>query len=300
MTAPLQPPILSANLWDYVTEMRPQVERALRLHLPVAPSQFKTPYNEALQYALFPGGKRLRPILTLLGAELVGGRADDVMAAAAAVEFIHTSSLVFDDLPCMDDARQRRGHASLHLRYGEAVAILVGLALLNASYGIVMQITTASPERVKRTHNEIVECVGPLGMVTGQSIDLVGASPLVVEGEFDAARNLKTSALMRLSLSVGAILCGATQRQLAALARVADLLGNAYQIRDDLHDLQEDGGQRALLNSGAAGEADHAASRSRIAAQVAEVKDLLAREFGESRAVSLLCEVADFIAQSKG
>src|SRR5687767_14809742 len=98
MTAPLQPHSTPQSLSDYVAEMRPRIERALEQHLPLTPAHFATPYNEALGYALFPGGKRLRPVLTLLGAELVGGRADEVMDAAVAVEFIHTSSLVFDDL----------------------------------------------------------------------------------------------------------------------------------------------------------------------------------------------------------
>jgi geranylgeranyl diphosphate synthase type II len=292
MTAPLQPPATSESLWDYVAEMRPRVERALRRHLPATPTHFKTPYNEALEYALFPGGKRLRPVLTLLGAELVGGRADEAMGAAAAVEFIHTSSLVFDDLPSMDDARQRRGREPLHRRYGEAVAILVALGLLNASYGIVMGDASAGADRVRRAHAEIVECVGPRGMVAGQAIDLAGRGA----GGFDAARNLKTSSLMRLSVSLGAILCGADERRLGALARVADLLGNAYQIRDDLHDLHEDGGP----GPGASRDADHAAGRERIAAQVAEVKQVLGREFDAGRAAALLCEVADFIAQGRG
>jgi geranylgeranyl pyrophosphate synthase len=134
--------------------MRPRIEQTLRHHLPLTPAQFETPYNEALEYALFPGGKRLRPALTLLGAGLVGGRADEVMDAAVAVEFIHTSSLVFDDLPCMDDASERCGRASVHRRYGDGVAILVALGLLNAAYGIVLDAAPSAPERARRARRD--------------------------------------------------------------------------------------------------------------------------------------------------
>ena len=294
MAAPLQPQSTPQSLSDYVAEVRPRIERALRHHLPLTPAQFETPYNEALEYALFPGGKRLRPVLTLLGAELVGGRADEVMDAAVAVEFIHTSSLVFDDLPCMDDARVRRGREPLHRRYGDGVAILVALGLLNAAYGIVLDAAPSEPARARAAHAEIVECVGARGMVGGQAIDLAGAGAARPAG-FDAARNLKTSALMRLAVGLGAILCGADARQLGALARVAELLGNAYQIRDDLHDLHEDSATPAATH-----DADHALGRARIESQVAEVKQVLAREFGESAAAHLLRELADFIARRRG
>jgi geranylgeranyl diphosphate synthase type II len=294
MTAPLQPhAATSQSLSDYVAEMRPRIESSLRRHLPLTPAQFETPYNEALEYALFPGGKRLRPVLTLLGAELVGGRAEEVLDAAVAVEFIHTSSLVFDDLPCMDDARERRGREPLHRRYGDGVAILVALGLLNAAYGIVLDAAPSEPGRARRAHAEIVECIGPRGMVGGQAIDLAGARA-AGSGEFDATRNLKTSALIRLAVSLGAILCGADARQLGALARVAELLGNAYQIRDDLHDLDEDSVTPASTH-----DADHTLGRERIGSQVAEVKRLLAREFDEGPAAARLRELADFIARHR-
>ncbi|HEX8283204.1 MAG TPA: polyprenyl synthetase family protein [Pyrinomonadaceae bacterium] len=298
MTAPLQPHATQESLADYVARMRPPIEQALRRHLPSTSAQFETPYNEALEYALFPGGKRLRPVLTLLGAELVGGRAEEVFDAAAAVEFIHTSSLVFDDLPCMDDARARRGREPLHRLYGDGVAILVALGLLNAAYGIVANAAPSAPERARAAHAEIVECIGPRGMVAGQAIDLAsdGArTAAAAPGEFDAARNLKTSSLMRLAVGLGAILCGADARQLAALARVAELLGNAYQIRDDLHDLHEDSATSASSH-----DADHALGRERIEAQVGEVKRVLASEFGDGPAARRLRELADFIANHRG
>src|SRR6201999_960594 len=116
--------------------------------------------------------KRLRPILTILGAELVGGKAESVLPASVAVEFVHTSSLIFDDLPCMDNANKRRGKTSLHEKFGEGLAILVALGFLNASYGLVFVNHHGLPERAMQAHAEIVECVGAAGMIGGQAVDL--------------------------------------------------------------------------------------------------------------------------------
>ncbi len=299
------------DLWDYLAQARPEIEKALLRYLPVAPDRVETPFNEALHYALFPGGKRLRPALTLLGAEIVGGRADEVLAAAVAVEYIHTSSLVFDDLPCMDDASERRGRSSLHTIYGEGLAVLVALALMNASYGLVFD-GNETNERALRAisaHRELIECIGARGMVAGQSVDLAESSSRIVRHDFsaaadsenhaeDAVRNLKTSALMRLALRVGAILSGATEGQLIALSRYAELLGEAYQTSDDLLDLRED----ALLAMNAARRATFALelgatdAKKRLANFIAEAKAVLIAEFGRTPPAQLLCEMADYIA----
>ena len=126
-----------AELWQYVEKHRAEIEKSLREFLPLAPPQIETKFNEAVEYALFSGGKRLRPVLTLLGAELVGGNAEQVIPAAVAGEFIHTSSLIFDDLPAMDNASERRGKTSLHEKFGEGLAILVAIGFLNSAYGLV-------------------------------------------------------------------------------------------------------------------------------------------------------------------
>ncbi|MEJ7710749.1 MAG: polyprenyl synthetase family protein [Pyrinomonadaceae bacterium] len=120
-------------------------------------------FNEALRYALFPGGKRLRPVLTLLGGELLGASRAQLMAAASAVEFVHTSSLIFDDLPCMDNARERRGQVALHARFGEGLSVLVALALMNASYGLMFEDHQQSSSIAMRAHSELVDCIGAGG-----------------------------------------------------------------------------------------------------------------------------------------
>lgn len=295
----------AADMWAYKREVDPLIERALGRHLPLVPSDAHKVFNEALHYAVFPGGKRLRPVLTLLGAELVGGRAEDVLPAAAAVEFLHTSSLIFDDLPCMDDAAERRGRISLHVRYGEGAAVLVALALMNASYGLALFDTCSDPSRVIQAHGELVNCVGTQGMIAGQFIDLASASARADEANLrapDRLCNLKTSALFRLTLKLGAILSGATTRQLEVVHRFADLLGEAFQISDDILDLRED---EATANANARRPTqafEHGArhANSRVTSLVNEAKELLTNEFGLTRPSLLLCALADFVAARNG
>lgn len=290
------------ELWDYVGAARPQIEGALAQHLPCAPVEVGERFNEAMRYALFPGGKRLRPVLTLLGAELVGGCREDVLSAAAAVEYVHTSSLIFDDLPCMDDAAQRRGRDALHRRYGEGLSVLVALALMNASYGLVFKSTRVEPAQAINAHAELVACIGTNGMVTGQTVDLSNIeSDVNGHDGVEVVRNLKTSALMRLALRLGAILSGADARQLNSLSRFAELLGGAYQLSDDVLDIDED---TALAGSGTrrttvATERGAYTARLHVASMVEQSKALLATDFGHTRPARLLAEFADYISTRK-
>lgn len=288
-------------MWAYKREVDPLIESALAHHLPVVASPAHKLFNEALNYAVFPGGKRLRPVLTLLGAELVGGTQRDVLPAAVAVEFLHNSSLIFDDLPCMDDAAERRGRVALHVRYGEGVAVLVALALMNKAYGLVLSGANVEPARAVEAHGELVSCVGAEGMVGGQFVDLAVAH----HDEGDAAprphermSSLKTSALFRLTLKLGAILSGASATELEVVHRFADILGEAFQITDDIADLREDeatANATARRPTQAAQHGAHHASR-RAAALVAEAKQLLVAEFGRTRPALLLSALANYVA----
>ncbi len=293
-----------ADLWDYVEAKKPSIEAALRAHMPVAPSHIETQFNEAIEYALFPGGKRLRPMLTLLGAELVGGTADEVIPAAVGVEFIHTASIIFDDLPCMDNSSVRRNKESLHAKFGEGLAVLVGLGFLNASYSLVFVNHAATPELAIQAHAEIVECVGAAGMVGGQSVDLAlvaGAASMDTEPRsFETVRNLKTSALMRLALRTGAILSGANYMELAGLSRFAELLGDAYQISDDLIDLDEDSETfEDSSQSTFAIENGVEPARLRLEKTIGDAKRVLVEEFDSCDARSCLIQLADFLAERK-
>lgn len=291
------------ELWQYVEKYRPQIENNLREHLPLAPPHIETQFNEAVEYALFSGGKRLRPVLTLLGAELFGGKAEIILPSAAAGEFIHTSSLIFDDLPCMDNAPQRRGKTSLHEKFGEGLAILVAIGFLNASYGLVFVNHNGLPERAMQAHAEIVECIGASGMIGGQSVDLALAKG-ANSGEYTAddynsesVRNLKTSALMRLALRVGAILAGANYLELAQLSRFAGMLGDAYQLSDDLIDLEEDG--EIFAEKTFALNQTTESAQLKLKSIVEDAKRLLIENFPSSEARTCLIQLTDYLAERK-
>lgn len=294
-----------AELWQYIERHRPQIEKSLREYLPLAPPKIETQFNEAVEYALFSGGKRLRPVLTLLGAALFGGKPETIMPAAIAGEFIHTSSLIFDDLPCMDNAPERRGKTSLHEKFGEGLAILVAISFLNASYGLIFVNHAGLPERAMLAHAELVECIGASGMVGGQAVDLAlaqGAGGAANGENYDSesVRNLKTSALMRLSLRVGAILAGASHLDLVTLSRFAERLGDAYQLSDDLLDLEEDGAifgdeQKTFAIS-------HGQQSANIQLQkiIEEAKRILVDNFPPSEARSCLIQMTDYLAERRG
>ncbi len=201
------------------------IEAALRKFLPQSGTGKTGTLDQALQYALFPGGKRLRPHLTILAAQIFGALDERVLKAACAVEFVHASSLIIDDLPCMDDADLRRGKPPLHRAFGQDVALLAAFALLNQAYALF---GITSP-----LIREATECIGLDGMIGGQEIDLSnhdGHSSL-------DERDRKTSALMRLSLTAGALALGASRERVEPLAAAGQRLGRAYQIADDLLDL---------------------------------------------------------------
>ncbi|HEY0461144.1 MAG TPA: polyprenyl synthetase family protein [Pyrinomonadaceae bacterium] len=292
-----------AELWQYAEKHRPQIEKSLREFLPLAPPKIETQFNEAVRYALFSGGKRLRPVLTLLGAALFGGKSEIIMPAASAVEFIHTSSLIFDDLPCMDNAPQRRGKTSLHEKFGEGLAILVAIGFLNASYALVFVNHANLPERAMLAHAEIVECIGASGMIGGQSVDLAvagGTSATGVENyDFESVRNLKTSALMRLSLRVGAILAGASHLDLVTLSRFAELLGDAYQLSDDLLDLEEDNAIFGDEQKTFAISQGRETANLRLQKIIEEAKRILVENFPPSEARSCLIQLTDYLTERK-
>jgi len=301
----------AADLWRYVEKNSAQIEDAMRQYLPLAPPQIETKFNEAVRYALFSGGKRLRPVLTLLGAELIGAKPETVFPAAVAVEFIHTSSLIFDDLPCMDNARERRGQTSLHAQFGEGLAILAAIGFLNAAYSLVFVNRENQPERAIAAHAEIVDCVGAAGMLGGQSVDLALAAKAGNfsdrnfdddfsggERKFERVKNLKTSALMRLAVRVGAILTGAETAQLAHLSRFANFLGDAYQLSDDLIDLQEDREIFSAAKTFAIKQGKNNA-QNQLENLVGQAKTVLIENFPETNARVCLLQMSDYLAERK-
>jgi geranylgeranyl pyrophosphate synthase len=202
-------------------------------YLPQCRTLAARPLDRALHYSVFPGGKRLRPMLTLMGARIFSDDPRPALGAACAVEFIHSSSLIFDDLPCMDDAALRRGLPVVHRVFGEEVAMLAGIALLNQSYAIF--------GKVPALIAEATYCIGTEGMIGGQALDLTrhpdNEDALVDSGRNLEERNRKTSAMMRLALTAGALALGVPAEEVRPLGRAGQCLGEAYQIGDDLLDL---------------------------------------------------------------
>jgi geranylgeranyl diphosphate synthase type II len=224
----------------YLEERRLQVDEALGRYLPEA-SDHPKEIHEAVRYSVFAGGKRLRPILVLAAAEAAGGQVEHALPAAAAIELIHTYSLIHDDLPAMDDDDFRRGRPTCHKVYGEALAILAGDALLTQAFILL----SGEPSSIRadavarlRVINEIAQAAGSKGMVGGQVVDI-----LQEDREVDLATLLylhthKTGSLIRACLRVGGIISSAGSEQMEALTRYGDRIGLAFQIVDDILDLE--------------------------------------------------------------
>ena len=192
--------------------------------------------GEAVRYSLEAGGKRVRPILCLLAAEAVGGSADEALPGALALEFVHTYSLIHDDLPAMDDDDLRRGRPTNHKVFGEGHAILAGDALLTEAFG-VLAAADLDPVRRARALVLLAEAAGWRGMAGGQALDLEGET--LEHYDLDHLRlihRLKTGALLRASLEIGAVLGGAAPAEQAALRAYGAAIGLAFQIQDDILD----------------------------------------------------------------
>ena len=193
-----------------------------------------------MRYALLGGGKRLRPVLALAACEAVGGDPDAVLPVACALEMIHTYSLIHDDLPCMDDDALRRGRPTAHVAFGEALAVLAGDALLTEAFALLARTAEGSrrPRRLLRAAREIAEAAGARGMVAGQAADIAaeGADADLALVEFIHVR--KTGALLLAAVRSGGLVGGATAAQLRRLTRYGECLGLAFQIADDILDVE--------------------------------------------------------------
>ncbi len=191
---------------------------------------------EAMRYSLLSGGKRLRPILTLSFCELCGGRAEDALPFAAAVDMIHTYSLIHDDLPCMDNDDFRRGKPTSHKVYGEAKAVLAGDALLTAAFS---QLASAKlpPERIVKAVTALSSCAGELGMVGGQVLDMDAEQRECTDEDVRAIQSRKTGALICAACLLGVIAAGGSETQEKAAEGYAEALGLAFQIQDDILDV---------------------------------------------------------------
>jgi geranylgeranyl diphosphate synthase type II len=241
MTTNVQPAGL--DLEGYLRERASMVERALEECVVVIDGPARTLF-EAMRYSLLAGGKRLRPVLALAACEAAGGRREAAMGFACAIEMIHTYSLIHDDLPCMDDDDLRRGRPTNHKIYGEAIATLAGDGLLTDAFAVLARAARSpdsrlAPAVVLETIEELAEAAGSSGMVGGQVIDLLGEGRAMELRELEYLHGRKTGALFVAAVCGGARLGGATQVQLEALRCYAQALGLAFQVVDDLLDVEE-------------------------------------------------------------
>ncbi len=192
---------------------------------------------EAMRYSLLAGGKRLRPILAFEFCRMCGQNWKAAAPFAAAVEMIHTYSLIHDDLPCMDNDDYRRGRLTNHKVYGEALAVLAGDGLLTDAFAIAAEVKLAQPERLSLAIGVLSNCAGSLGMVGGQVLDILSEERTCTEQEVIDIQSRKTGALINAACVLGVIAGGGTEAQIAAAGGFAGALGMAFQIRDDMLDV---------------------------------------------------------------
>lgn len=200
--------------------------------------------KEAMRYTLMNGGKRLRPILCIAGAEAAGGSGEDVLPFACAIELIHTYSLIHDDLPCMDNAETRRDKPSCHKAFNESIAVLAGDALLTEGFRIMTDNSIYNKsvrKNLLRAANLVSKAAGMGGMVEGQVLDIAIMKSKKVGIDYLKRVNLKkTAMLISASAASGALLVSGTERVVTAIQEYGINLGMAFQLRDDLLDMERD------------------------------------------------------------
>ncbi|HFC5340077.1 TPA: geranyl transferase [Neisseria gonorrhoeae] len=231
-----------------------QTELLLERFLPSGNEILHT-LHEAMRYAALDGGKRLRPMLVLAASELGGAVADAVGQAMAAIEMIHVYSLVHDDMPAMDNDSLRRGKPTCHIKYGEATALLTGDALQTQAFDVLSRPTELPAARQLAMLSVLAKAGGSAGMAGGQAIDLANVGKQMVQADLERMHSLKTGALIRAAVLLGATACpDLSDAELAVLDAYAAKLGLAFQVIDDVLDCEAD---TATLGKTAGKDADN-------------------------------------------
>jgi len=301
--------LVSANLPNRLSEAAAAVEACLEQSLStrLLPQEIARPRRlmEAMRYAALGGGKRFRPFLTMETARLFGVDSDSSVRAATAVECIHCYSLAHDDLPAMDDDDLRRGRPTVHRAFDEATSILAGDGLLTYAFDLLADEAT-SPDPAIRAELVLVlaRAVGPGGMVGGQMVDIQSEYRTLTDEQIVKMQAMKTGALIRASVEAGAVLGGADEDARATLARYGNIVGLAFQLADDLLDVEASPEimGKATGKDGARGKATQVArhgadwARSELTRLVQEADACLA-DFGDRGAI--LREAARFVATRK-
>jgi geranylgeranyl pyrophosphate synthase len=231
---------MAAELDATLTAWAARADRVLAARLPAADIEPRE-LHEAMRYAVLSGGKRIRPMLVYAACDALGGAPEAADAAAAAVEIIHAYSLVHDDLPAMDDDDLRRGLPTCHVRYGDATAILAGDALQALAFAILADdaLAATTPARLVEMVRVLAAACGSSGMAGGQALDLAAVGRRLDAAELERMHVHKTGALIRASVRLGALAAGLRDTaRLDALERYGHAVGLAFQIRDDILDIE--------------------------------------------------------------
>jgi geranylgeranyl diphosphate synthase type II len=226
------------ELTHYLGEKIRLIDKALDdflPHLSIKPESL----HRAMRYSLFAGGKRLRPILCIAACEICGGKEKDALPVAAALECIHTYSLIHDDLPCLDNDSFRRGCYTAHKVFGEAIALLAGDALLTLAFEILAQARPTLRYSPQIFLSELSRAAGSRKLIAGQVADLEGEGQKRKLSELYFIHRCKTSAMIVVSLRLGAMIANATPSKLASLTTFGENLGLAFQIIDDILDVTQ-------------------------------------------------------------
>lgn len=221
-----------------IKERTGQIEEILKKYLPAEEGWQKT-VIEAMNYSFTAGGKRLRPMLMLETYRMFGGKSEIIEPFMAAIEMIHTYSLIHDDLPAMDDDEYRRGRKTTHVVYGEAMAILAGDGLLNLAYETAVSAVVKSEGNIYavRALDILAKSAGIYGMVGGQTVDVENDGVPLKQEQLDFIYRLKTGALIQAAMHMGAVLAGATKNEQDVICQIASNIGLAFQIQDDILDV---------------------------------------------------------------
>ena len=228
------------DLKKYLQEKEDIVNKALDTLLPKE-DEFPQRLHKAMRYSIFAGGKRIRPILVIAAAEVFGKTAANVINIACAIELIHTYSLIHDDLPAIDNDDLRRGLPTNHKVFGEAIALLAGDALLTKAFQIMSQPSAVSGQQsalILKSIHEITKAAGSTGMVGGQVVDIESEGKEVAFPVLEYIHIHKTGELILASVKAGAILAGAENKELETITRYGEAIGLAFQIADDIIDVE--------------------------------------------------------------
>lgn len=224
---------------QWMQDRAARTEAALAAALPAA-DRLPARLHEAMRYAAMGGGKRVRPLLVHAAGEVGGADPRACDAAACAVEMIHAYSLVHDDMPCMDDDDLRRGRPTVHKAYDEATALLVGDALQTQAFIVLAETDALEPAARLRLVGELARASGSIGMAGGQAIDLQHVGQAMSLDQLETMHRMKTGALLRASIRMGALCGSIDEAGLAALDRYAAAIGLAFQVVDDILDVTAD------------------------------------------------------------